>query len=197
VTGIWRLVLRVVVGGLFLGHAAQKLFGWFGGPGLDGAAQGFEGMGLRPGKPHAVAAAAAEAGGGALLAVGAATPVAAALLSGTMLTAIERAHMKRGLWNSKGGFEYNLVLIAALGLLTEAGPGRISVDARRGRVRAGTRWAAAALGTGALGALAVHLLDERELPAALRSVEHRLHEVGDGLRHVVEPQHGRDEQLAA
>jgi len=64
-------------------------------------------------------------------------------------------------------------------------------------VRAGTRCAAAAVGTGALGALAVHLLEERELPAALRSVEHRLHEVGDGLRHVVEPQRGRDEQLAA
>ena len=78
-------------------------------------------------------------------------------------------------WNTKGGFEYPLVLIAALALLTEAGPGRLSLDARRGHLRAGTGWAAAALGAGGLGALAVHLYNERRLPAPLRAVEDRIH----------------------
>src|SRR3954454_7268642 len=120
--GIWRLMLRLVVGGLFMGHAAQKLFGWFGGPGLEGAAEGVESMGLKTGRHHALAASAAEAGGGAMLAAGVATPAAAALLSGTMITAIERAHFKRGLWNSNAAFEYNLVLLAPLALLAAAGP---------------------------------------------------------------------------
>ena len=49
-------LLRVTVGALFFGHGTQKLFGWFGGSGPDRAAEGFEKMGLRPGKPNAVAA---------------------------------------------------------------------------------------------------------------------------------------------
>jgi putative oxidoreductase len=174
--GIWRLMLRLVVGMLFIGHAMQKLFGWFEGSGLDETAEGFEAMGMRPGREHALAASVAEAGGGALVAAGLAMPAAAAVLTGTMITAIERAHLKRGIWNSKGGYEYNLVLIAALAALTEAGPGRLSLDARRGRVRAGSGWTAAALGAGGLGALAVHALDERRLPAPLKLVDHGLHE---------------------
>ena len=91
-----RLLLRLAVGGFFIGHGTQKLFGWFGGYGLEGTAQGFESLGLRPGKRHALAAGAAEAGGGALIALGAATPVAASVLTATMLTAINRAHLKNG-----------------------------------------------------------------------------------------------------
>ena len=68
---IGRLLLRLSVGGFFVGHGTQKLFGWFGGHGLEATAEGFEQMGLRPGKRNAIAAGAAEAGGGALLALGA------------------------------------------------------------------------------------------------------------------------------
>src|SRR5437667_10777101 len=75
-----RLLLRLLVGGFFFGHGTQKLFGWFGGGGLDGTAGFFESIGLRPGRRHALAAGVAEAGGGVLLAAGLAAPVAAASL---------------------------------------------------------------------------------------------------------------------
>ena len=150
---IGRLLLRLVVGGLFVGHGTQKLFGWFDGPGLDTTAQGFEQLGLRPGRPNAIAAGAAEAGGGALLAVGLETPFAASVLTATMLTAIHRVHAKNGPWTTNGGYEYNLVLIAAALALAEVGPGALSLDAARGRERSGSGWALAALVTGALGAI--------------------------------------------
>lgn len=152
---IARLLLRLVVGGLFVGHGTQKLFGWFGGHGLDATAQGFEQMGLRPGRRNAIAAGVSEAGGGALLAAGLATPLAAAALTGTMITAIEKVHGKHGPWITDGGFEYNAVLIAAVLALVEAGPGSLSLDAACGRERKGTGWALAALAAGAAGALGV------------------------------------------
>ena len=76
------LVLRLVVGGLFAAHGAQKLFGWFGGHGLAGTAGFFESIGLRPGRAMALGAGAAEFVGGLLLVVGLVTPAAGALLSG-------------------------------------------------------------------------------------------------------------------
>jgi putative oxidoreductase len=157
---IGRLLLRTVVGGLFVGHGTQKLFGWFGGSGLDTTAQGFEHLGLRPGKPNAIAAGAAEAGGGALLALGLETPFAASVLTATMLTAIHRVHAKNGPWVTNGGYEYNLVLIAAALALAEVGPGPLSLDAARGRERSGSHWALAALAAGAVGALGSHVLAE-------------------------------------
>jgi putative oxidoreductase len=150
---IGRLLLRLVVGGLFVGHGVQKLFGWLDGPGLDTTAQGFEHLGLRPGKPNAIAAGAAEAGGGALLALGLETPFAASVLTATMLTAIHRVHASKGPWVTNGGYEYNVVLIAAALALAEVGPGPLSLDAARGRERSGSHWAIAAFATGALGAI--------------------------------------------
>lgn len=167
---IGRLLLRLAVGGFFVGHGTQKLFGWFGGSGLEATAQGFEQIGLRPGRRNAIAAGAAEAGGGALLAAGLATPLAASVLTGTMLTAIHRVHLKNGLWLSNGGYEYNVVLIAAALALAEAGPSELSLDAALGRERSGPGWALAALAAGALGAVAVHLLAAR-YPAPLASPE--------------------------
>jgi putative oxidoreductase len=123
-----RTVLRFVVGPLFVGHGTQKLFGWFGGHGLDGTGGFFESLGLKPGKRHATAAGAAETAGGALLTLGALTPVASGLITGTMITAIRKAHADKGPWVSNGGYEYNLTIIAAMLALTEAGPGRPSVD---------------------------------------------------------------------
>ena len=67
--------------------------------------------------------------GGALLTLGALTPVAAGLITGTMITAIRKVHAAKGPWATNGGYEYNLTLIAAMLALTEAGPGRPSVDA--------------------------------------------------------------------
>jgi putative oxidoreductase len=123
-------LLRMIVGALFFGHGTQKLFGWFGGHGLDGTAGFFEGkLGLKPGKRHATLAGASEAIGGALLTIGALTPVAAGLITGTMITAIRKVHAPNGPWVTQGGYEYNAVLIAAVLALTADGPGRPSVDA--------------------------------------------------------------------
>ncbi len=162
---IGRLLLRLVVGGLFVGHGTQKLFGWFGGRGLDATAQGFEQLGLRPGRTNAIAAGAAEAGGGALLALGLATPLAASVLTATMMTAIQRVHAPKGPWLTDGGYEYNLVLIAAALALAEVGPGSLSLDAARGRERSGTGWALAALAAGTLGAVGAHIAAESQPPA--------------------------------
>jgi putative oxidoreductase len=152
--GLFRLLARLTIGLLFVGHGTQKLFGWFGGGGPEGTGQFFEQVGLRPGKRYALAAGAAEAGGGLLFAAGAATPLAAAAISGSMITAIKTVHWEKGVWSSAGGYEYNLVLLAAVFGLTENGPGKWSVDDALGKSRWGTAWALAALVAGAAGSAA-------------------------------------------
>jgi putative oxidoreductase len=153
--GLFRFLARATIGLLFVGHGTQKLFGWFGGSGTEGTGQFFEQIGLRPGKRQALTAGAAEAGGGLLFALGAATPLAAAAISGSMVTAIKTVHWEKGIWSTGGGYEYNFVLLAAVFGLTENGPGKWSVDAALGRSRWGTGWAFAALVAGAAGSAAV------------------------------------------
>jgi putative oxidoreductase len=128
---VGQLALRSTIGPLFVGHGAQKLFGKFGGHGLEGTGGFFESIGLRPGKRHATAAGVAELAGGALLTAGALTPLAATAITGTMVTAIRKAHIANGPWVTQNGFEYNLVLIAAMAAITDTGPGKLSVDAAR------------------------------------------------------------------
>src|SRR3954468_2484267 len=102
-----RNALRFFIGPLLVGHGTQKLFGWFGGHGVEGTGGFFESLGLKPGRRHATAAGVAETAGGAMLVVGALTPVATAALSGTMITAIRKAHAANGVWSTQGGYEYN------------------------------------------------------------------------------------------
>lgn len=104
----------------------------------------------------------AEAGGGAALALGFATPIAASALTATMLTAINRVHLKNGPWVTNGGYEYNVVLIAAVIAIAELGPGKPSVDAALGREKSGPVWALTALAAGALGAIGAHLAAEAQ-----------------------------------
>jgi putative oxidoreductase len=153
---IGRLLLRLTVGGLFIGHGTQKLFGWFGGHGPDATGQFFEQLGMRPGRRNAIAAGVAEAGGGAALALGFATPFAASALTATMLTAINRVHLKNGPWVSNGGYEYNLVLIAAALAVADLGPGELSLDHALGQERSGPGWTLAAAAMGVAGAVAAH-----------------------------------------
>ena len=157
-----RTALRLVIGPLFVGHGTQKLFGWFGGHGLDGTGAFFEKLGLKPGRRQATAAGASETLGGALLTLGALTPVAGGLITGTMITAIRKVHLAKGPWATNGGYEYNLTLIAAMLALTEAGPGRPSVDdAVFPRLR-GNGWALAQFAASAAGAAL--LTSERTSP---------------------------------
>jgi putative oxidoreductase len=156
----FRFLVRLVVGGYFIGHGTQKLFGWFGGHGLDGTGQFFEGLGLRPGKRHATAAGLAEAGGGTLVVLGAATPLASSVIIATMLTAINRVHLKNGPFVSDGGYEYNAVLIGLLLALVETGPGSPSIDEARGSQAHGPKWALLSLLMGILGAAGAHRVAE-------------------------------------
>lgn len=162
---IARLLLRLTLGGLFVGHGTQKLKGWFGGHGLDATAAMFEQLGLRPGRRNAIASGAAEAGGGAGLALGLATPFAAAAVIGSMFTAIHRVHLKNGPWITNQGYEYNLVLILAATLIAELGPGSVSVDHLLGTEKSGAAWGLAALAMGGTGAVVVHQLAQSAPPA--------------------------------
>ena len=83
--------------------------------------------------------------------LGLATPLAASMLSGVMLTAIRTVHWERGVWSTKGGYEYPAVILAGLFALTGAGPGRLSLDAALGSKRRGLRWAIAELAAAVIG----------------------------------------------
>ncbi|HWD65141.1 MAG TPA: DoxX family protein [Solirubrobacteraceae bacterium] len=161
-----RLLLRATVGGFFFGHGTQKLFGWFGGHGPEATAQMFESLGLHPAPLHARAAGVAEAGGGAALALGFQTPLASSALIATMLTAINRVHLKNGPWVTNGGFEYNAVLIAVAAALAEFGPGPVSLDRLFGTERKGLGWGLFAVAAGAAGAAGAHAFSESQKPAA-------------------------------
>src|SRR3954468_14970383 len=150
-----RLIFRITVGALFAGHGTQKLFGWFGGPGVDGASKMMEKLELHPPRRNAMAAGAVEATGGALLALGALTPAAGALITSTMVTAIRKVHGVNGPWIQQQGYEYNLVLIAAMAALVEAGPGSPSVDRALGIEAKGTGWALVSIAAGAAGSALV------------------------------------------
>lgn len=157
---VGRLLLRAAVGGFFIGHGTQKLFGWFGGQGLKNQAEHFDNMGLKPGIVHASAAGAAETFGGAGVLLGYRTPLASASIVSVMLTAINRVHFKNGPWAHNGGYEYNVVLAAAAIALAESGPGNLSLDALRGKERSGAKWGYFSLLAGAIGAAGAHVLAE-------------------------------------
>ncbi len=145
------LILRLVVGLLFVGHGAQKLFGIWGGHGLKGTAGFFEGIGLKPGHVHATAAAVMEFGGGALLALGLVTPVASVALVAVMTAAVISVHFARGLWVTGGGYEYNLVLASVALALAATGPGAWSLDSALSLDMHGVLWAVGALVVGVIG----------------------------------------------
>jgi putative oxidoreductase len=151
------LVLRIVVGLGFAAHGAQKLFGWFGGHGIDGTAGFFDQIGLRPARAHAYAAGVTEFAGGLLIAVGLGVPFAAAALIAVMTAAILTVHLRNGFFNTENGYEYNLELAAAVFALAGVGAGEWALDAAFGLDLAGTAWALGALGAGVLGGVAAVL----------------------------------------
>jgi putative oxidoreductase len=123
------LILRVVVGLILAGHGAQKLFGWWGGQGMNGWTEMVAKLRIRPAQPWAWVAALAEFGGGILLALGFLSPLGNLAIAGSMVVAIATVHLRRGFWVTKGGYEFNLALLAAVAALALTGPGAYSLDA--------------------------------------------------------------------
>ncbi|MDQ6598749.1 DoxX family protein [Bacillus salipaludis] len=123
------LIIRLVVGILFIGHGAQKLFGWFGGYGLKGTGGWFESVGVKPGVTMALFAGLAELIGGILFALGLLTPLAGIIIAGTMVMAIVKVHGPNGVWATSNGYEYNLTLIAVTIGIALVGPGQYALDA--------------------------------------------------------------------
>ena len=121
------LLLRVVVGGTMFSHGAQKLFGWFGGPGLRGTAGFFESLGWRLPLALAFLAGLAETSGVAF-ALGLLTPLAALGIAVVMLNAIFVVHWRNGFFNSNGGVEFPLTLATVAVAVAATGPGRFSID---------------------------------------------------------------------
>ncbi|MEU3147591.1 MULTISPECIES: DoxX family protein [unclassified Streptomyces] len=121
------LLLRLGTGGALAAHGTQKLFGWFGGGGIEGTGQFMETIGYTPGRVSATTAGLAEAGGGALLALGLATPAAGAAAAGAMAGAAA-VHAPNGFFNQEGGYEHAATLGLTAAGLAVTGPGRLSLD---------------------------------------------------------------------
>ncbi len=124
------LVLRVGLGLALMPHGAQKLFGWFGGYGLEGTGQWMDSIGLHPGMLMAALAGSAEFFGGLALVLGLLTRPAAALTAFTMLIAIFSVHIGNGFFMANNGYEYGFVLLVASLSLLISGAGRLSLDGR-------------------------------------------------------------------
>ena len=123
-----QLALRIPLGIIFIAHGAQKLFGIFGGYGLEGTGQWMASIGLEPGYLMALMAGSAEFFGGIALLLGLLVRPAAAVLAITMLVAIFVVHFANGLFMSNNGYEFGLALLAGSVALAISGAGRFSID---------------------------------------------------------------------
>ena len=127
--GLGLLIIRLVGGLTIAAHGAQKLFGWFDGPGITKITQGFEKQGFKPAWLWVILVILGEFGGGLSVALGFLTPLGAAGMFGAMLMAIFKSHWKNGFWNSKRGLEFPLALLAMGVGIGLTGPGMYSLDA--------------------------------------------------------------------
>ena len=122
------LILRLALGGLMAGHGAQKLFGSFSGPGIEGTSGFMEMLGLKPGRPWAYLASVSEFGGGVLTLLGFLNPVGPLGVIGSMAMAAKAAHGGKPIWVTEGGAELPVTNIAAATALILGGPGKYSLD---------------------------------------------------------------------
>lgn len=148
---IGLFLIRAVIGLTLAAHGAQKLFGWFGGPGVKGTSGWLGSMGFRPPAAQAVLAGMSELGGGLLLALGLLTPLGVAAIIAVMVVAAVSVHVPKGFFVTEGGYEYNLILAVAAAGIAFTGPGAWSLDAALG-IEPQAWWGLAALAAGLLGA---------------------------------------------
>lgn len=126
--GLGMTALRIPVGAILVAHGAQKLFGWFGGYGLEGTGQFMASIGLEPGYLMALLAGSAEFFGGIALIVGLLTRPAAFVVAFTMVVALFSVHFQNGLFLANNGYEYALALLAASVALVLEGAGALALD---------------------------------------------------------------------
>lgn len=176
---IGLLILRLVVGALFIGHGSQKLFGWFGGRGRSGTAAFFESLGYRPGRVMALLAGCSELGGGMLLTLGFLTPLGAAAAIGVMVNAAVAIHLRKGLWNAAGGFELPLTNAVAATALAFTRAGRYSIDHLIGFAPSHVASGIFAVVLGVASAIVLLVMRQRTLGA-----HHEPHARGDQRRAV-------------
>ncbi|MCZ4497284.1 MAG: DoxX [Thermoleophilia bacterium] len=139
-TDIALLILRIVFGVSLAAHGAQKLFGWWDGPGLAGFAGWLESMGVRGAKVAALIAGLVEFVGGIAFAAGLLTPLVALGIVVVMTTAVLNVHLKAGFFNGSGGWEYNLAIATVAVAVAITGAGEYSVDDALGLMGGFTGW---------------------------------------------------------
>jgi putative oxidoreductase len=122
------LLLRLAVGGIMAAHGAQKLFGWWGGPGLKGTVGLCHNLAYRIPFLMGCSLAFAELGGGLSLAAGFLTPLGALAVTIVMVNAVYLVHLSKGFFNGNGGYEFNLLIASSAVALAAIGPGRFSID---------------------------------------------------------------------
>ncbi|WP_433194924.1 DoxX family protein [Nocardia sp. CA-107356] len=155
-TDIGLVLLRVVFGGLLAAHGSQKLFGWFNGAGWSANAATFDSMGYNPGKLFGTLAGLSEFTGGILLLLGLLTPLAAAIVLGTMINAINTT-WGGGLLTGKG-YEMPLLFATVGAVVAFTGPGKLSLDSGRPWQRQGIVWAVAAIVVAVIAAVVTLIL---------------------------------------
>ncbi len=167
VTDLGLLVLRLALGLTFAAHGAQKAFGWWGGPGPLRWRGAVESMGFAPPSAFAALATANELVGGLLVAVGLLTPVASAALVAQAIVIIVRVHWSKGFFNTTGGYEYPLLLLAVAVVVCLLAAGTLSLDWALGLsfdVQARIAWLVLGIIAGALASLAPRLVGHRVTP---------------------------------
>ncbi|QXO15758.1 MULTISPECIES: DoxX family protein [Vibrio] len=126
--GFAPLALRIPIGIIYMAHGSQKLFGWFGGYGLEGTGQWMASIGIEPGVLMAFLAGSGEFFGGLLLLIGLLTRPAAFVTAFAMIVAILSVHIGNGLFIANNGYEFGLALLAASVSLLISGAGKASLD---------------------------------------------------------------------
>jgi putative oxidoreductase len=147
------LATRAVLGLSFAAHGAQKAFGWFEGPGVEGAAGFMESLGFKPGSRYARMSSYTEIGSGLAIALGLGGPLGPAALIAVMVVAQNAVHAKNGFFAQKGGVELGVLYAVAATALAFSEPGALSLDSALGLDLAlsDDRLIGAALAGGALG----------------------------------------------